>query len=144
MIKTTASPTEVSEALLERTGNALLSNDFNTFAACFNLPYTIETLNGRRAVESRADLSATFDAVHAHMSKQQVTIMARHCVSASFRSPDEVAATHETRLISRDILVQDPYPAFSLIKRQPDGSWQITFTSYMIVDSADLNNALHA
>ena len=144
VIQTTASPSEISETLLARTGDALLSHDFDTFAECFCMPYSIETVNGHRTIESQADLRLTFDAVHAHLAKQQVTIMARHCVSAIFRSPDEVAATHETRLISRDILVQEPYPAFSLIKRQPNGSWQVGFTSYVIVDSTDLNNALHA
>ncbi|MBV7409038.1 hypothetical protein KJP29_08595 [Maritimibacter sp. DP1N21-5] len=144
MIKTYSSPSEISETLLERTGDALLSHDFDSFADCFFIPYGIETVNGKRTIGSRENLNLTFDAVHAHLLKQQVTIMARHCVSASFRSPNEVAATHETRLISRDILVQDPYPAFSLIKRQPNGVWKVAFTSYVIVDSADLNNALHA
>ncbi|WP_147111510.1 hypothetical protein [Tateyamaria sp. syn59] len=142
MIQTTASPSDISETLLAKTGDALLSGAFETFAACFSLPYTVETVNGQNVIGSRNSLRTTFDAVHGHLVKQQVTMMARHCVSASFRSPDEVAATHETRLISRDILVQEPYPAFSLIKRQPDGSWKVHFTSYVIVDSTELNNAL--
>ncbi|WP_299593030.1 hypothetical protein [uncultured Tateyamaria sp.] len=121
-----------------------MAGDFDSFARCFSLPYDLETLEGQRQIRSRTDLKATFDAVHAHLVKQQVTMMARHCVSASFRGENEVAATHETRLLSRDILVQQPYPAFSLLKRHDDGQWKITSTSYVIVDSAELNDALQA
>ncbi|WP_299769721.1 hypothetical protein [uncultured Tateyamaria sp.] len=121
-----------------------MSGDFESFAQCFSFPYDLETLEGQRQIHTRADLKTTFDAVHAHLVKHQVTIMARHCVSASFRSDNEVAATHETRLLSRGILVQQPYPAFSLLKRGADGEWRITCTSYVIVDSAELNGALQA
>ncbi|WP_229801329.1 hypothetical protein [Tateyamaria omphalii] len=121
-----------------------MSGDFDSFARCFSLPYELETIDGKRQITTREQLKVTFDAVHGHLMKQQVTMMARHCVSASFRSDNEVAATHETRLLSRDILVQQPYPAFSLLKRGTDREWRITFTSYVIVDSSDLNGALQA
>ena len=139
-----SSPSDVSEHLLARTGEALMSGDFDSFALCFSLPYELETLEAKRLIHTRADLRATFDAVHAHLVKQQVTMMARHCVSASFRGENEVAATHETRLLSRDILVQQPYPAFSILRRGDDGEWKITCTSYVIMDSAELNGALQA
>ncbi|WP_299045810.1 hypothetical protein [uncultured Tateyamaria sp.] len=144
MTKTLLTAQDVSEHLLARTGDAMLSGDFDRFAGFFLLPYEVETLDGKRLIETRSDLRVTFDSVHAHLVKQQVTLMARHCVSASFRGPDEVAATHETRLISRDILVQQPYPAFSILRKQPDGNWRITHTSYVIVDSTDLNAALNS
>ncbi|MEM8655437.1 MAG: hypothetical protein AAGF36_11885 [Pseudomonadota bacterium] len=144
MTSALTSAADISDHLLTQTGDALMSDDFDGFASRFCLPYTLETLEGQRILETRADMKTTFDAVRAHLVKHQVTLMARHCVSASFRSPDEVAATHETRLISRNILVQDPYPAFSLLNRQADGKWKITYTSYVIIDSADLNSALNA
>lgn len=136
------SPFDVSEYLLARTGDAIMDGDFDAFSQYFILPYEIETVEGSRQIETRNDLRLTFDAVHSHLVKQQVTLMARHCVSASFRNANEVAATHETRLISRDILVQEPYPAFSILRRQDGGDWKIAFTSYVIMDSADLNGAL--
>ena len=135
---------DVSEHLLARTGEAMLAGDFDSFAKCFSLPYEIETLDGKRSIETRASLRLTFDSVHAHLVKQQVTIMARHCVSACFRGPNEVAATHETRLISRDILVQEPFPAFSILRKQADDAWRITHTSYVILDSTNLNAALNS
>lgn len=144
MTKPLLTAQDVSEHLLARTGDAMLAGDFDTFATCFHLPYEVETLEGRRLIETRDSLRLTFDNVHAHLVKQQVTIMARHCVSASFRGPDEVAATHETRLISRDILVQEPFPAFSILRKQKDNAWRITHTSYVILDSSDLNAALNS
>ena len=144
MTKPLLTAQDISEHLLERTGEAMLAGDFDSFAACFALPYEVETVDGNRLIETRDSLHLTFDNVHAHLLKQQVTLMARHCVSASFRGPDEVAATHETRLISRDILVQEPYPAFSILRKQADDAWRITYTSYVIVDSSDLNAALNS
>lgn len=137
-------PTEVSECLLTRTGDALMQGDFDAFVQCFIIPYEMETVDGSRKIETLSSFRSTFDAVHAHLIKQRVTIMARHCVSASYRGANEVAATHETRLISHDILVQEPYPAFSIIRRTEGDTWKIAFTSYVIMDSEDLNNALKA
>lgn len=135
---------DVSEMLLARTGDALLAGDFDAFSPCFQIPYELETVDGRRQVSTRDALKATFDAVHAHMVKLRVAIMARHCVSASFRADDEVAATHETRLIDHSgIIVQDPYPAFSILRKQEGGDWMIVSTSYVIVDSDGLNDALN-
>ena len=135
---------DVSEMLLARTGDAMLIGDFDTFCTCFSLPYEIETVQGFRSIDTRQDLYDTFQTVHALFTKLQVSIMARHCVSASFRSDSEVAATHETRLINRSgILVQDPFPAFSILKKSTDDHWKIASTSYVIVDSDDLNRALH-
>lgn len=142
MSNSTLAPCDVSDQLLMRTGDAMMAGDFKTFASCFSLPYELETLEGKRQIRTLAELNQTFDAVHAHMVKQQVTMMARHCVSASFRGENEIPATHETRLLSRDILVHQPYPAFSLLKRGDCGEWKITSTSYVITDSADLNAAL--
>ena len=145
MIQTATSASDVSEMLLARTGDAMLSNDFEAFEPCLLLPYEIETLEGQRKIETRASLRLTFDAVHAHLIRQRVTMMAINCVSASFRTPNEVIATHETRLISGDIMVQKPYPALSVLVRQSeDAPWRITQTSYVIVDSSDLNKALHS
>lgn len=138
------SASDVSEHLLARTGEAMMQDDFDAFAQCFILPYEIETVEGSKTIKTRSGLRLTFQAVRAHLVKHRVTMMARHCVSASFRNANEVAATHETRLISRDILVQEPYPAFSLLKRKDGQDWQIAYTSYVILDSSEHNKALNA
>ncbi|MEO0401153.1 MAG: hypothetical protein AAF214_02145 [Pseudomonadota bacterium] len=133
---------DVAEYLLERTGNALLAGNFDEFSDCFRLPYELETLEGFRTLATPGDMQTTFDAVRGHLVQKQVTLMARHCVSASYRSINEVASTHETRLISRGVLIQQPYPTFSILRRCDDGQWRITSSSYVIVDSEPLNQAL--
>lgn len=138
----TQSAHEISEHLLERTGNAIMSDRFPDFLACFVLPYHLETLESSQLISTAPDMEATFRAVRAHLTTHSITLMARHCVSASFRSETEVAATHETRLISRGVLVQQPYPTFSLIRRGWDKKWRIAHSSYVIVDSDPLNAAL--
>ncbi len=121
-----------------------MSDRFTDFLACFVLPYHMETLESSRLISTAPGMETTFQAVRAHLNKHEITLMARHCVSASFRSETEVAATHETRLISRGVMVQQPYPTFSVIRRGWDKRWRISSSSYVIVDSDPLNAALAA
>lgn len=133
---------EIAERLMHRTGAAIMSGAFDTFAECFALPYHIETVQGAQVMSSREDLYRTFVDVRGHMTRKGVTLMSRSSIAAEYRGKDQIAATHETRLMRDDELVQEPYPAFSVIKRDQDGVWRIHATSYMIPDSPGLNTAL--
>ena len=59
-------------------------------------------------------------------------LMARHCVVAQFRNPDEVGATHETRLISDGLLIEEPFPTLSVLVRDAAGVWKIRSSSYYL------------
>ena len=132
---------EVSEFLLERTGTALLQDNFDAFLSCVFLPQKIETFAGQRLITSPDELRQVFRAVRAYHRKNGVTDIVRHCVEAAFKDPYTVTATHETRLLSGDIMTQDPYPGFSTLKF--DGkTWRITGMSYAIEDRDDHNAAL--
>ena len=108
-----------------------MTGDFAVFRGCFSLPQTLEAFDGRRLVETPADLRDVFDGVRSHFSNLGVTFLERHCVEASFSNPDTVLATHESRLISGSTLVQRPYPVFSVLRRI-DGDWKITHSKYAI------------
>jgi len=132
---------EVSEYLLMRTGRAMQEDDFNAFQACFSFPLEIQTFQGQSIISNAPELKAVFDAVRTHYAKTGVTEVARHCIEAEFTDPHRVLATHETRLISRNVITQAPYPVMSVL--QYDGQdWSVISSSYAIEDRADHNAAL--
>lgn len=134
-------PRDVSEALLEKTGAALMSGDFETFQACFILPQEMETFEGLQRIETTAQLRKIYDAVRRYHARLAVTYMARNCLEAEYRDDDTVEATHETRLLSGQRLIQRPFPVFSVLKRV-DGVWHVASTKYAIVDAPELSQAL--
>ncbi|MEL6792993.1 MAG: hypothetical protein AAFP78_06045 [Pseudomonadota bacterium] len=124
----------VSEELLRRTGAAILSGDGDAFAACFVLPQTIETPEGAAALRTKHDLLSIFENVRRYMRERNVTIMERHCVSATWLSKDLIEASHVSRYLSGASLVQEPFLAISLLRRT-DAGWKIADTKYDVGDS---------
>lgn len=132
---------EVSEHLLERSGTAMLSGDFDTFASCFELPQEMDTFHGRNLVETRDELRTIYDSVRQLYRSHGVTDMARHCVEAVFVNADTVRATHQARLLSGTELVLGPFWAMSVLRRDGD-VWRVASCQYAINDAPDLNDAL--
>jgi len=118
-----------------------LRNNFDAFLSCMSLPQKIETFAGQRFIASPQEMHRMFLAVRMYHIKNGVTDIVRHCVEAAFKDPHTVAATHETRLVSGDIMTQDPYPGFSVLKFDGE-TWRIASMSYAIEDRDDLNAAL--
>ncbi len=131
----------IASDLLERSGNALMSGDFQAFADCFNLPQQFETYQGPQCAETLDDLRRVFDQVRAHFACTGVTDMARTVVHAEFKGQDIVEAVHESRLLSRNTLLRGPYPVFSTIKRT-DGVWKVDGASYAITNDPQHERAL--
>ena len=132
---------EISEYLLEKTGDALLQNDVEEFVKHFTIPNEIQTFEGRRIVKTRADMHSIFRAVRAYYLKTGVTDMVRHCVEASFTSETTVVAMHETRLITGNIITRTPFPTLSVL-RFNGTCWQIASSSYAIDDEKEHAAAL--
>ena len=132
---------EVSEHLLEVTGTAFMSGDFELFLSCFHLPYELETFEGHRTIKDVNDLKEVYLAVRAHYARNGVSQMYRHCVEARFRDSDTVIATHETRLLSGNVITQAPFAVYSEL-RFTGGKWVIVSSSYAIGDRDDHNKAL--
>ena len=125
---------EIAEELLRRTGDALISGDFQSFGKCFLLPHRFDTLDGQRVAETTRDLTRIFDDVRAHFLSSGVTQLVRTCVSCQFSGPDKIYSMHESRLFRRMHLLQQPYPVLSLL-RCVDGEWKIAWSSYAIIKS---------
>ena len=90
---------EIVEALLFATGEAMATEDFERFAACFALPYEVETLKGTVTIESEAALQDMFRKNIAYYRSEGVTDMIRRCLRAEFLTPDTITCLYETRLL---------------------------------------------
>ena len=119
----------------------MFSGDFEAFLDCFELPHPVETFEGRRVIEDRVELHAVFQAVRRHYKSLGVTMIARHCVEATFKGANTVEATHMARLMRRNALVQAPYPVFSVLRRV-GGFWKIAHSKYAIADAPKLSSVI--
>lgn len=126
---------EIAEDLLHRTGDALISGDFEAFIDCFHLPHSVLTANGENKLETAADAERVFKSVREFHKRAGVTEMVRNSIAAEFCDPDTINATHETRLLSQNRFVEEPYPVFSVL-RKIDGKWVGVSSEYAIPPAA--------
>lgn len=136
-----ASAMDLAQIFLDQTGHAMETGNFDQLAACFAFPQEIDTFDGRRLISTPQELKEIFDSVRRHYQSLGATSVVRHVVQAEFEDPDTLIATHETRVLNHDQLVQTPFPVFSVAKRTEDG-WKITMSQYAIVDAPAHNAAL--
>ncbi len=132
---------QIAEDLLARTGQGLITGDFNLFGDCFALPNTMNTFENRRVVNDLGELRVLFDDVRTYFAKVGMTEMARHIVDAEFRNATTIVSTHQSRLVAETELIQQPFDVLSVIE-QIDDIWRIRHSEYAIVDSEDHNTAL--
>ncbi len=132
---------DVSEYLLDRTGRALMTGDAALYSSCMALPQHVETFDGRVYCETAAHLERIFFAVVDHMHKTGVTDLVRHCVSSRFIDPDTVEATHESRVLVGNNMIQPAFPVFSILKRI-EGVWKVSYCMYAITEAPDHSRAL--
>lgn len=142
MPNTEQTATQIHQDLLDRTGSCLMSGEFDGFHPCFLFPFELETEGGTRLLQMHDDARPIFDAIHTHIVQMRITIFARNSVSASFRHPDQIVATHETRMISDGLLIEESFPALSILQRHADGSWKIRSASYLAPEGSSYQSAL--
>ncbi|WP_108829287.1 hypothetical protein [Ascidiaceihabitans donghaensis] len=124
----------IAEGLLDRSGSALVSGDFDAFLPCFALPHELATFEGSRKLETPADVEAAFIGVRDHYEKTGVSEMIRTCVAAEFVTPEHIQSTHVTHLLHKDHMIQPPFPVFSDLV-VIDGKWRILRSNYAVTDA---------
>ncbi len=111
-----------------------MENDFETFVTCFAIPQYMDTFEGRRYLETEADIRNIFDSVRSYYESKAVVELDRICVEASFRNNETIVSTHEARIIGKGaVLLQSPYPVFSILRRY-DGVWKVAYSQMAITD----------
>lgn len=132
---------DISERLLALTGQALLANDFESFARHFQLPHFIATLEHERTIETQEELCALFMRVTEDYQRRRVTDLVRFCDVAEFRTPTRIEATHTTHMMSGDQRVIDPFPTFSVLDKI-DGDWKVSSSQYAVDTNTTVGHAL--
>lgn len=131
----------IHDDLLAQTGAALISGDFDLFSACFLLPQTVDTFDGRKLIETIEDMREVFSSVRSYHRKRNVTDIVRRSTEASFRDDETIVAVHTSRLLSGSQLIGEALSAFSIIKRTSDG-WKVASSQYAVLDDPALSAAL--
>lgn len=132
---------EISEMLLEKTGKALLSNNFDLFSECFALPHKIETPDSKRVLETPAEFKSIFDRVVSDYQNKRVTQLVRITEVAEFRNASRIEAMHITHLMSGNTRVKDPFPCFSVLEFI-NGQWRATSSQYAVDNQTTVGRAL--
>jgi hypothetical protein len=122
---------DIAEAILEVTGDALLSGDFEAFAAVFHVPQTMATMAGSIHMETIDDMRRAFDDMQAHFKAVGVTKMVRTCVAAEYKSPTRIETTHVSELLQDNRRLTEPYPVYSILEKV-DGDWKVTRGEYAL------------
>ncbi len=125
---------DIAEALLEITGDALLSGNFDAFAAVFHVPQVMATMAGPIHMETMDDMRRAFDEMHQHFKAIGVTEMVRTCVAADYKSSTRIESTHVSDLLHNGKRLSEPYPVFSVLEKV-DGDWKVTGGEYALEPS---------
>lgn len=126
------SPRDIAEHLIQVTRYAIMEDRFDLFLSCFAFPMRFETFEASREIETVDELQTVFRAVRKLYASLGVTHIDQRCVEADFTGPNQISFTHETRLLARQQLLEDPYPVLTDAVRSDEG-WKVTRSSFAIV-----------
>ncbi len=132
---------DISEMLLEVTGTALLSNDFEMFERCFLLPHVVETPDKKTVLKTQSALRTVFERVVQDYANRNITDLIRICEVAEFRGPFRIEATHITHMMSGHQRVMEPFPSFSVLEFV-ENRWQISASQYAVDQKTTVGRAL--
>ena len=134
-------PRAISQDLLDRSGRAYLTGDFDAFAECFALPHRITAFEGTIDLPDLAALQEVFLSLRDYFADNRLTDIVRTCIDAAYVDADTIRATHESRYLSGARLIQRPAVGLSTIRRL-DGVWRVVDGQYAIQDADDHVRAL--
>ncbi len=133
----------VASGLLEATGAALQSGDFDGFARCFHVPSTLATMDGVRCLSDMDALRDSFRQVRSHYAEQGIARLDRWVAAALFDGPDLIRSCHVTRFVGQGGTEPKPtVAALGRIERIGDGNWRIAGTQYSVHQDSDFGRAL--
>ena len=130
---------DISEAILEITGEALISGDFEAFASVFHVPQYMATLAGPIYMETREDMRRAFDEMHGFFKTSGITELNREVTEARYVSETRIESTHVSNPAGDRGFVKGPYPVFSIIEKI-DGTWKVAGSEYVL--EADCGQAI--
>ncbi|WP_323771116.1 hypothetical protein [Antarctobacter sp.] len=132
----------ITQDFLDRQGEVTVAGDLEATLEWCDLPCTLESLDGRIIATTTAELRAICAAFIDKLKSKQFTHMVRRCLEAEFKGDDTIWAAYETRYIrSGNLLTEDPYVSFIILKRAPD-RWKISMIQFAVIGDSPANAIL--
>lgn len=131
----------IATALLGKSTEALLSNDFDSYAECFSFPTRLETFEGNRMVRTRSELNIIFGDIRSYLAVNNVSQLVRKFIEIECISDSEIHTLHESYALDGTTLVKQPVPVLSVLQRM-GGNWKVTKSAYAIPAPDDFGKAL--
>ncbi|WP_184563279.1 hypothetical protein [Sulfitobacter undariae] len=132
---------EISEEILEITGKALLSNDFDSFEPCFRIPHFISSSEDKATINTREEMRAMFGKLVEYYTLNRVTELVRIIEVSEYRTPTRIEATHITHVMSGNQRLGDSFPCYSILEFI-DGHWQVINSQYAVDANTTVGYAL--
>ncbi|MGR3513979.1 MAG: hypothetical protein ACU0GG_14570 [Paracoccaceae bacterium] len=128
--------------MIQATGAAMASGDFNAFMRHFALPFVLETFEGKHLFRTRREFKAHFDGVRRFRVENAIVDSKRENVSAEFHDDQTIALIHVSHLYQEGgVLFDRPYPTYSVI-RKVNGRWLTQYSQYAVGDMDAFTRAL--
>ncbi|KIN73635.1 hypothetical protein Z949_2827 [Sulfitobacter guttiformis KCTC 32187] len=121
----------------------MLANDFDTFAAYFEIPHFISTSDNKASIETIEEFRDLFDRTHEDFRVKRITDLIRICDVSEYRSPTQIGSTHTTHMMCGAQRVHGPFPCFSTLEHI-NGEWKITSSQYAVDKKLGVGAALNA
>lgn len=122
--------TDVIALLLDLTGDAMRTGDFDAYAQRFALPQTMRSPQGVQNLTQVSDLRQVFDGVRASMAERGATELVRTVITARFTCATEVSSSHISCWVVDGRRVASPYTCHGVAQLR-GGRWLITDSSYL-------------
>ena len=123
---TNAAPTADAIAIyqnaLDVLSDALITNDFETFADYLHLPHRIVTEEFTAKIQTRTEVQTQFQGFTAALRGLGVDGYTRTARGAEFTSPTQIRGTHACYLTDHGKLVVPEFPG-SMVLDLRDGRW---------------------
>ena len=120
---------QIHQQLLSKSGDALISDNFEVYAECFKLPFSLETYSRTETIHDHTELRSVYERVRARITQHCVTHFVRRSIAAEVMSSAVIHAAHETRMVSGAMFVGETTPAFSKLVKF-DNQWRVSDQQY--------------
>ncbi|QUJ75848.1 hypothetical protein KDD17_13000 [Sulfitobacter albidus] len=122
---------DIAANLMTRTRDALMARDFDAFIACFHLPVTVETVDGRQEVRNRAEARTVFDGLVSAFDAQNLTWSDRRLAQTDVISDARIEFVYLAQNFRGRDPVGERYPNFCQTRRIGE-EWRITYSMHAV------------
>ncbi|WP_128513936.1 hypothetical protein [Tabrizicola thermarum] len=125
-------PLTIYQTALNVVSDAVLTGDFDRYAAMIDLPYLVHTATADLLVSTRAELRPTFDALSQGLKARGVTHYERVARAADYVSRDRIEGWHHTHMLIDGAPIAYPHSSsHTLVRRGED--WLFSEAQYPAV-----------